>query len=222
MASLSKNGDELARVNELTRSFSYRSNGYILMSYGDGWRRYNKRPYADIKERAKYATWFDAELGKGYQEYRQLFHDTIPLRNRLHAAEMIKLYKGDPDALFSEFDDRGWDVTHADAVQLADVYNQYRVSLDSEPFAVEIKYADQALYTMVGVVVGDLHYRKQVGDNMVLAKSGDGGPHGYPAKSRRCLTTPRLVRTAVTAGRGTFEVARQHPEYDRLTTEGFK
>ena len=113
MAVLSKQGEELWRIELLTLTLSYRSNGVIMKNRGAGWKiaavsdvgetpeQWKERTQAIRTAHGVYANkrpWFEA--------FKMKLHDTVKLKSRGMVWDVIRgLPERDADALFSDLDD---------------------------------------------------------------------------------------------------------------------
>ena len=109
MATLSKHGKEIGRINRLTTVRAYMDDGVVLQHDGTGWKQFGKvKPgvspetaFANAKARSEK---FLSER-PCFAAYRKALHDMAPQSKRwmLHAA--VEMMPGDPDGLWSELAD---------------------------------------------------------------------------------------------------------------------
>lgn len=88
MAKLSANGTEIGRVDWLSYSLSFRSNGKILVNTGDGWK---VRSTAEQRNEISAEDCFREEMRTfesyppEFHNFRQKFHALFPLKSRAAA-----------------------------------------------------------------------------------------------------------------------------------------
>jgi hypothetical protein len=112
MAKLNTHGSELYRKEGLCRLYSFRSNGWILINTGGGWKRYRKladpslagaKASAD-KQRAK-----DIQRDADYPrcaEYRALVHSAVSIDHRWGLESMVSASPTDPLNTGADFADK--------------------------------------------------------------------------------------------------------------------
>ena len=93
MAKLSANGLELYRKEGLCRRFSFRSNGWILVNSGGGWKRFRKMragrtPQEVASSQEATDKRRDADY-PAYVEYRALLHSAVGIDYRWGLDSMV-------------------------------------------------------------------------------------------------------------------------------------
>jgi hypothetical protein len=110
MAKLSANGSELYRKEGLCKRFSFRSNGWILVNSGGGWKRFRKmRAGRTPSEVASSQEAIDnrREIDfPAYVEYRDLLHSAVSLDHRWGLDSMVSASLNDHVNLAAEFADK--------------------------------------------------------------------------------------------------------------------
>ena len=132
MAKLSAHGKEIGRIEGLTRTRAYFSDGKILRNDGFGWKLFAKfKPDVDPVEgfaRAKAA--FETKLkdNPAAAEYRRQLHDLacVSKRWKLHAA--VTMMPDDPDGVWSEACDGYGDNISADLDEIVSLCRAYKVA----------------------------------------------------------------------------------------------
>jgi hypothetical protein len=132
MAVLSKQGEEIWRVELMTQTLSYRTNGVVMRNRGAGWKIAGRKELGETdtqwrdriekirRGHVKYANkrpWFEA--------FKVKFHKAVKLRSRGMLWAVINgVPERDCDALFGELDDYlPGEFSHEDCRVLMDAYN---------------------------------------------------------------------------------------------------
>jgi hypothetical protein len=109
MATLSKQGTELDRVNALQYSISLRSNGTVLRNRGEGWKIVHLKEgistetyWAKIKEK-------QANLSPEFLAYRRAVQAEFSLSNRSKYFVLVSMLGDDTDGICSSLQDEGID-----------------------------------------------------------------------------------------------------------------
>jgi hypothetical protein len=109
MATLSKQGTELERVNALQYSLSLRSNGAVLRNRGEGWKVVHLKAgistetyWAKIKEK-------QANLSPEFLAYRRAVQAEFSLANRSKYFVLVSMLGDDTDGICSSLQDEGID-----------------------------------------------------------------------------------------------------------------
>jgi hypothetical protein len=133
MATLSKHGAELLRLEYFTASVSYREDGNILRNTGNGWKLYRKvNPGVNPVENANAARIRWQERNEKYPTlaiFRKILSKYGPhARNLIYTT--LQLMPTDPDGVWSNCDDYGYRVDLSDLVELSRLF---------EPAMAELK-----------------------------------------------------------------------------------
>lgn len=130
MATLSKHGRELGRVNGIGAVFSIREDGHILINRGTGWKLYKKcRPGVDpsiVAEQAIRQFQDRLDSRPGMAEYLKALHDAAPMSkwNQLHL--LVQTLPDDPDGVWAEANDMlGIHLDYSEADELCSLYGAY-------------------------------------------------------------------------------------------------
>jgi hypothetical protein len=109
MATLSKQGTELERVNALQYSLSLRSNGTVLRNRGEGWKVVHLKEgisteayWSKIKEK-------QANLSPEFLAYRRAVQAEFSLSNRSKYFVLVSMLGDDTDGICSSLQDEGID-----------------------------------------------------------------------------------------------------------------
>jgi len=106
MATLSKNGRELARFDQLKTSYSIRSNGKVLRNDGFGWKVCHlKDGWTAETFRARLEE-TEAKLSTPYRVYRAAVQSEFPLPVRWQYLTLRDLLGDDLDGIYSDLQDR--------------------------------------------------------------------------------------------------------------------
>ena len=107
MAKLSANGSELYRKEGLCRRYSFRSNGWILVNSGGGWKRFRKMRAGRTPQEvasSQEATDKQREIDyPAYVEYKALLHSAVSLDHRRGLDSMVSASLNDHVTLAAEF-----------------------------------------------------------------------------------------------------------------------
>jgi len=108
MAKLSAHGDELYRIKTVQYEQSYRSDGYVLRNYGNGWKvrgtiKDGMTP-AEGANRARQRTNEKRQKFPAYARFVDLASQ-YGLKNRSLAMTAIEVMPDDPDGVWSTLDD---------------------------------------------------------------------------------------------------------------------
>ena len=130
MARLSAHGSIVGEILYISRAKRYMSDGKILMNYGHGWKLHGKlKPgWTPESAAARSAENLRAHIAAhpAYAAYRQAIHDACGLakRCRLHLA--ITMMPEDPDGVWSDACDSGYDSVHLDLDEIVHLCMLYR------------------------------------------------------------------------------------------------
>jgi hypothetical protein len=109
MATLSKHGSEIARIEKLTKKVAYMADGTILQNSGDGWKLRGKvKPGIDPLEHAqRCVSNYDKLLMDcpALADFRKAFHAEIAPSHRYMVSEVLSALANDPDGVWSEMND---------------------------------------------------------------------------------------------------------------------
>jgi hypothetical protein len=109
MATLSKQGTELERVDALHYSLSLRSNGAVLRNRGEGWK------IVHLKEGVSVETYWSkvkeqhANLSPEFLAYRSAVQSEFGLANRSKYFLLVSMLGDDTDGICSTLQDEGID-----------------------------------------------------------------------------------------------------------------
>lgn len=159
MASLKKNGLEVARFDGFTNRISYRTTGAVLKNVGGGWKHLGKIPVSELNQAVSTEERNLAAMPPEYHEFRREWFKAVPFEKRGILWEMFRTMHHDPDAL---------------SIELADSYSLPRLSCDelqklswsyaawlavreTMPFAVVVQGN-----TIAAVVCGPLEFRREI------------------------------------------------------------
>ncbi len=130
MATLSRHGRSLGRIELIGKRKEYYANGDILINRGLGWKVYGKVK-AGITPEAAFATAQDnvarhLATCPLFAKWRALFMELVAFKHHWKVLECIKLLQGDPDGMYSTLeDDFGYDkpeLSLDDCCQLMQAY----------------------------------------------------------------------------------------------------
>ena len=110
MAVLSKNGSEVARFDLLKKSYSYRSNGKLLINSGFGWKQANVKEGWNFNDSLAQRRQVEEKLKKTrpcFLAYRKAVQDEFPLSVRWEFFTALDMLGDDIDGICSELNDRG-------------------------------------------------------------------------------------------------------------------
>ena len=129
MASLSKNGTEVFRVDALKYSLSFRSNGKVLKNEGFGWKRVNLSMSFESALEKHRAT--QANLSRAYLDYRRAVQSEFPLPVRWQYLTLRDLLGDDIDGIYTDLQDRGIHTDLDTLQELHDLYRAYRADVEA-------------------------------------------------------------------------------------------
>lgn len=109
MATLSKHGVEVGRLEKLTCKIAYFSDGKILRNCGDGWKLWRKckpgvDPAAAFQARKQGHDKF-IEQRPCYAEFKRLLHSFCSFSHRYMVYTVLQSLANDPDGVWSELND---------------------------------------------------------------------------------------------------------------------
>lgn len=135
MATLRNNGTEIGRIETLTKKYSYRSNGWILVNSGTGWKRHSKHENIDRVYREDLEV--EANKPKLLVEFENHFKDLFPHGKRVMAKHVFDLLSDDPDGLCSELQDYVEPVCLEEVVKLCELWDTWQTWRVNEPHKVK-------------------------------------------------------------------------------------
>ena len=106
MATLSKNGEELVRFDQLKASYSIRSNGKVLKNEGFGWKLCALKPGKTAQDLRLSLETREATLSPEYRAYRKAVQAEFPLSERWQYLTLRDLLGSDLDGIYTELQDR--------------------------------------------------------------------------------------------------------------------
>ena len=129
MATLSKHGMEVGRIELLTSRLSFCEDGKILRNQGQGWKLYKKMKAGFSIQDAflKHKAHQDKILAERpcYAHYKKLFCQLFSFSDRYFINEAIALLGDDVDGLWSELSDRN---IHVDVEELCELNNLWKAA----------------------------------------------------------------------------------------------
>ena len=106
MATLSKQGTELVRFDQLKASYSIRSNGKVLKNEGFGWKLCALKPGKTSQDLRTSLENREATLSPEYRAYREAVQAEFPLSERWQYLTLRDLLGSDLDGIYTELQDR--------------------------------------------------------------------------------------------------------------------
>lgn len=122
MATLSKNGFEIARYDQLRISYSIRSNGKILKNEGFGWKLVKLKEGISAAAFHERLERIEIKLSPIFLKYRKAVQSEFPLSVRWQYLTLRDLLGSDIDGIWSDLDDRG---IHTDIETLRELHHLY-------------------------------------------------------------------------------------------------
>ena len=110
MATLQKNGREIARFEQLKQTYSVRESGAVLVNAGHGWKRATLKPGVTAKQFIE--TMESAEANRkinrpAFCAYRKAILGEFPLSMRWKFFALIDIMPDDLDGVWAELNDDG-------------------------------------------------------------------------------------------------------------------
>jgi len=109
MATLSKQGTELDRVNALQYSLSLRSNGTVLRNRGEGWKIVHLKEGVSVEAYWAKVKSKQANLSPEFLAYRRAVQAEFSLANRSKYFVLVSMLGDDTDGICSSLQDEGID-----------------------------------------------------------------------------------------------------------------
>ena len=106
MATLSKQGTELVRFDQLKASYSIRSNGKVLKNEGFGWKLCALKPGKTAQDLRTSLETREATLSPEYRAYRKAVQAEFPLSERWQYLTLRDLLGSDLDGIYTDLQDR--------------------------------------------------------------------------------------------------------------------
>ena len=106
MATLSKQGTEIVRFDQLKASYSIRSNGKVLKNEGFGWKLCALKPGKTAQDLRTSLETREATLSPEYRAYRKAVQAEFPLSERWQYLTLRDLLGSDLDGIYTELQDR--------------------------------------------------------------------------------------------------------------------
>ncbi len=118
MTRLSAHGTELARAEYIDCRLAVMSDGHILRNQGAGWRTWKrlKAGFNPVAYAAKVRATYDARPAEGHAYIRALV-EACDLAHRGQLNALVDQMPEDPDAVWSLFDDPGYELQIEDVVR---------------------------------------------------------------------------------------------------------
>lgn len=188
MSVLKKNGHEIGRIDEAWWTASYRSNGWVLINHGTGWRRWGHNPVDDVEDHYRCAKEdYDADL-PAYQAFRALVRKLFTMRQLGMAQCIFELYAGktergipvmgDVDAFWSDIEEHfgANTILHDEARQVMLHHLDYRIARNEGLWAIVVERGGATdTPSVVEIMMGDKTQRqKRLRFNTEMYKQ-----HGY-------------------------------------------
>lgn len=128
MATLKAHGQLLGKITYITYTCAYMSDGMILQSFGNGWKRYKK-----VKDGVDPAAHFLTKLANHEQRmvdfpawtaYRDTLHKLVSVKDRSRVHTTLQMLSNDVDGVWSELNDlyRGLSLDLDEVKELCDKY----------------------------------------------------------------------------------------------------
>lgn len=109
MATLSKQGTEIERVNALRFSLSLRSNGSVLRNRGDGWKLVKLKQGVSVESYWAKVKDIQSKLSPEFLAYRHAVQSEFSLANREKYLLLVSMLGDDTDGICSSLQDEGID-----------------------------------------------------------------------------------------------------------------
>jgi hypothetical protein len=106
MATLSKNGTEIVRFDQLKASYSIRSNGKVLKNEGFGWKLCALKPGKTAQDLRLSLENRESTLSPEYRAYRKAVQAEFPLSERWQYLTLRDLLGSDLDGIYTDLQDR--------------------------------------------------------------------------------------------------------------------
>jgi hypothetical protein len=106
MATLSKNGEELVRFDQLKASYSIRSNGKVLKNEGFGWKLCALKPGKTAQDLRLSLENRESTLSPEYRAYRKAVQAEFTLSERWQYLTLRDLLGSDLDGIYTDLQDR--------------------------------------------------------------------------------------------------------------------
>jgi len=131
MATLSKNGRELARFDQLKTSYSIRSNGKVLRNEGFGWKVCTLKEGWTLETFRARLEEIESKVSQSYRIYRAAVQAEFPLPVRWQYLTLSDLLGDDLDGIYSDLQDRQI-YTDLDTLrELHDLHQAYRAEFEA-------------------------------------------------------------------------------------------
>lgn len=129
MATLSKNGSEVFRVDALKYSLSFRSNGKVLKNEGFGWKRVNlSMSFESALEKHRA---LQSNLSRAFLDYREAVQREFPLPVRWQYLTLRDLLGDDIDGIYTDLQDRGIYTDLETLRELHELHQVYRADVEA-------------------------------------------------------------------------------------------
>jgi len=129
MARLCKHGTEIGRIESLTCTTAYMSNGQVLINRGFGWKEFRKvKAGLDVKQVYSDAAAAAATKNANrpaYAAYKTALHDTAGLSHRWKLHMAIESNPQDPDGVWSDACDGYGDNCSASIEEVVELCHLY-------------------------------------------------------------------------------------------------
>lgn len=107
MATLSKQGTEIDRINALRFSLSLRSNGSVLRNRGDGWKLVKLKQGVSVESYWSKVKEIQSNLSPEFLSYRSAVQSEFSLANREKYLLLVSMLGDDTDGICSSLQDEG-------------------------------------------------------------------------------------------------------------------
>jgi hypothetical protein len=130
MATLTKHGKEIGRIEYKTSIEAYFENGDILVNHGFGWKEYGKvKPGInpiDVYNKKRESLKLHYEKYPIWKSFVSELHEIAGIKDRWKLFEAVKMMPDDPDGVWSEVCDGYGDNLHASIEEIVILCRKYK------------------------------------------------------------------------------------------------
>ncbi len=184
MATLSKQGHELARFEYLTYRLSYRSNGVVLKNVGTGWKIFYKLTDSEMKSAIAGESHELENALPEWKAFRELWLSAVRLELRGRFLNAFKKYGHDAEELAAVIAEQSGympDVSPAKLAELVTAWKSWLTARESLTFAVLVRGNH-----LVAMVRGPAEFRANIARRELRIRKDS---REYPL-DLRCTTRP--------------------------------
>lgn len=184
MATLSKQGHELARFEYLTYRLSYRSNGVVLKNTGTGWKIFQRCTESEIQSVINTETKALENALPEWKAFRELWVSAVRLELRGRFLNAFKKYGHDAEELAAVIAEQSGympDVSPEKLAELVTAWKSWLTARESLIFAVVVRGNH-----IVAMVRGPADFRANIARRELRIRTES---NEYPL-DRRCITRP--------------------------------